>query len=205
MLRSHTLQGTVSVCWHKVPGVLSWSTPMATTTAVVNPPSCADGSTLRMLGHATACHLSLASGNVSTAVPTAGGGYILSQGGVYMFKCVCVSTRALKHQHVCFSPRRLVTHTLHRDLSHWCSRHGASNCSPYHHQPVEWQGRRLNICRTRGCACRAIITTSVAAVTTTIRRGNSVPSPPHRSRRGHCCNGGARGFRGCCHPTGSMR
>ena len=89
VLRSHTLQGTVSVCWHKVPGVLSWSTPMATTTAVVNPPSCADGSALRMLGHATGCHLSLASGNVSTAVPTAGGGYILSQGGVYMFKCVC--------------------------------------------------------------------------------------------------------------------
>ena len=89
VLRSHTLQGTVSVCWHKVPGVLSLSTPMATTTTVVNPPSCADGSALRMLGHATGCHLSLASGNVSTAVPTAGGGYILSQGGVYMFKCVC--------------------------------------------------------------------------------------------------------------------
>ena len=113
---------------------------------------------------------------------------------------VCVWTRALKYQHVGFSHRQLVTHTLHRDLSHWCSRHGASDC-------VQWQGRRLNICRIleRVAVPVGLSSQPVAAVTTTIRRGNSVPSPPHRSWRGHCCNGGARGFRGCCHPTGSMQ
>ena len=108
--------------WYKVPGVLSLSTPMATTTTTI---------VHRWLRaqDATGCHLSLMSGNVSTAVPTSGGGYMLSQGGVYMFKCV-----SEQHQHVFASTNANSSRTSCTLTCHWCSRQGTSACSPHHHQ-----------------------------------------------------------------------